>query len=997
MTTVSILIAAHDAQATLADTLASVQAQQMADWEAIVVDDGSRDGTAAVVTRFAKDDPRIRLVQQPQGGAAAARNTALAQATGEWIAFLDSDDSLALDHLHRMLDVAAARPDADLIHCGWYRTLDGQPWWTRHPAEPIADAFSVTARYCPFAIHAALFKRSAAPEGGFDTSLKICEDWDFWQRMARAGAVFAPAEDLWAVVSLRAGSLSSDAARHLRDGLTVLRRGYGPDPRVASTHPAYTDGLPETQLPAQTWMFALWTIGAAIGRGQDAQAMLESIGIQPPAGLSPQMCADIIEDGIVVGAGRPGAPWPELWPKVAAPTMALFDWLNRHAAERHLGDRIRQILERRIIDHMPFDRSMTVGRVRHQAIDISQPIADLLLPDIDHFHGSIHLGARHFGSFDRKCFGALSSTTIAAEVKALVDRKAVLNEILAARLARAKSGEERLPLRLRLYALRQTWRDAGVPGIIVRQLPLVGPDAILPPVLPAGPDAIAAESRAQTIIEAETRALSPAGEDAEQDSSGATPWTPPDYTDESYWESVFSTVDPWGYRNPYETHKYEQTIDLIRGLPIGNALEIACAEGEFSKRLAPLVGHLLATDIAPSAVARAAENCAGMANIDFMRLDLLTEAPPGTYDLIVCSEVLYYVADEAALSDFAAKVSRHLNPGGWLVVAHANLLVDEPEATGFGWPHSFGAKGIGALFAAEPTLALSQEVWTPLYRIQRFRKGDPDHETDGQIVIANASTILPERVASQVRWRGGRELPVADRWHDFPILAYHRIAIDGPDALARYRVAPATFEEQLKLLRAEGWQGISMQRLMQAMMEKLPVPKRSVMFTFDDATRDFMTDALPLLHRYGFPASVFVPAGRIGGTADWDGGYGEPAALLDWNDLRMLRHCDVAFGAHGVEHVPLSVLPPAKMVEELVRGRLMLEKGLEQPVPSIAYPYGDFDGAIRDLAGECGYRIGLSCVHGVITEDSDPLALRRIEIGGDMDLTAFRRTVMGQG
>lgn len=996
MTKVSILIAAHDAQETLPNTLASVQAQQMSDWEAVVVDDGSRDATAALVAHHAKEDSRIRLLQQTRGGAAAARNTALAQATGDWIAFLDSDDTLTPDHLQRLLDGAAARPDATLIHCGWYRTLDGQPWWARHPAEPIPDAFWVAARYCPFAIHAALFKRSIVPDGGFDTSLKICEDWDFWQRIARAGAVFAPVEDVWAVVSLRTGSLSSDSARHLQDGLTVLRRGYGPDPRVACPDPAYSDGLPQGQLSKQTWMFALWTIGAAIGRGQDTQPMLESIGTQPPAGLSPKICADIIEDGIVVGAAQLGSPWPDLWPQVAAPTMALFDWLNRHAVERHLGDRIRHILERRILAHIPFDRSMTVGRVRRQAIDISQKIDDLYLPHIDHLHGSVHLGERHFGYFRKISFGAISGATLAKEGEAIVGQETMAKEILAARVARAKRGEERLPLRLKLHALRLKWRDAGVPGIIVRRLPAVGPEAIVPPRLPAGEDAIEAERRVRSIMEAESLALASTASNAPQGADDATPWTPPDYTDESYWESIFNTVDPWGYRNSYETHKYEQTIDLIRGLPIGNALEIACAEGEFSKRLAPLVGHLLATDIAPSAVARAAESCAGIGNMDFMRLDLLTEAPPSTYDLIVCSEVLYYVADEKVLADFAAKVSRHLNPGGWLVLAHANLLVDEPDVTGFGWPHSFGAKGIGTVFAAEPTFALSKEIWTPLYRVQRFHKGDVDRQADDRIVMAHASTPLPERVASQVRWRGGKELPVADRWHDFPILAYHRIATDGPDALARYRVAPATFEAQLKLLRDEGWCGISMARLMDALLEKQPIPERSVMFTFDDATRDFMTDALPLLHRYGFPASLFIPTGKIGGTADWDGGYGEPAALLDWNDLRMLRHCDVTFGAHGVEHIPLSLLPPVKMVEELVRSRLTLEKGLEQTVLSIAYPYGDFDSAIRDLAGQCGYRIGLSCAHGFITEDSDPLALRRIEIGGDMDLATFRQTVMGQ-
>lgn len=89
---VSAIIPCYNAEATIARALRSVQAQTLEDWEAIVVDDGSHDGTEAAVTPFL-DDPRIRYLRQPRNaGAGPARNAGLDAALGRWVAFLDADD-----------------------------------------------------------------------------------------------------------------------------------------------------------------------------------------------------------------------------------------------------------------------------------------------------------------------------------------------------------------------------------------------------------------------------------------------------------------------------------------------------------------------------------------------------------------------------------------------------------------------------------------------------------------------------------------------------------------------------------------------------------------------------------------------------------------------------------------------------------------------------------------------------------------------------------------
>lgn len=101
---VSIVTPAFEAERFIAETIASVQTQSFGDWELLVVDDASRDRTADVVTALASADPRIRLLRQARnGGPARARNRALAEARGRYVAFLDSDDLWLPEKLERQL------------------------------------------------------------------------------------------------------------------------------------------------------------------------------------------------------------------------------------------------------------------------------------------------------------------------------------------------------------------------------------------------------------------------------------------------------------------------------------------------------------------------------------------------------------------------------------------------------------------------------------------------------------------------------------------------------------------------------------------------------------------------------------------------------------------------------------------------------------------------------------------------------------------------------
>jgi peptidoglycan/xylan/chitin deacetylase (PgdA/CDA1 family) len=460
-------------------------------------------------------------------------------------------------------------------------------------------------------------------------------------------------------------------------------------------------------------------------------------------------------------------------------------------------------------------------------------------------------------------------------------------------------------------------------------------------------------------------------------------------------ESLFArAADPWRYTGDYERVKYAQTLDLVPAR-VGRALELACAEGHFTVDLASRARSVVAADISEIALRRARERCAGLENVTFEHLDLFHDPVPGGFDLVVCSEVLYFAGDRGRLGATARKLAGALVPGGLLVTAHANLVVDDHDAPGYDWGLPFGARTIGeALDAAG--LRLVRELRMPLYRVQLWVAGGPDVAPgDPEIVELPQPTDPPERVAGTVRWLGGSPtlLPSAApvTTGGLPILMYHRVAPDGSPETARYRVAPAAFEEQLRYLRDAGYRSATLDEWRRAAHRHEAVRGRAVILTFDDGTRDFAEHAWPLLRRYGFGAVVLLASGLVGGTNAWDEAYGEEVPLLGWDEIRTLRDEGAAFGAHSVSHAPLTALTPVEVEREAAGSRAALTRELGCAPEAFAYPYGDVDPAVRHIVGACGFTYGLTTVGRRARLDDDLLALPRIEVTGGDTFSEFVR------
>lgn len=213
---VSVIIPAFNAAAFIAETLAALQAQTLTDWEAVVVDDGSTDGTAEVVAAVAARDGRVRLLRQANSGPGAARNHGLRETTAPFVLFLDSDD-LPLPHaLASFVSVLEARPETVGVY-GQYETFGAG---IRPEAPPHSDRDDFLTRmleFVPMGLHISNFmvRRSAVEAiGGWHGAFPVCEDWYLWVRLARdapSGVVALP--ELTMRIRRHGGQLSRHVAR----------------------------------------------------------------------------------------------------------------------------------------------------------------------------------------------------------------------------------------------------------------------------------------------------------------------------------------------------------------------------------------------------------------------------------------------------------------------------------------------------------------------------------------------------------------------------------------------------------------------------------------------------------------------------------------------------------------------------------------------------------------------------------------------------------------
>jgi peptidoglycan/xylan/chitin deacetylase (PgdA/CDA1 family) len=1156
---ISVIVPAYNSEETLPSTLDALLAQTHLDWEAIVVDDGSRDGTAEVAERYCSRDERVRLHRQANKGVGGARNAGIELARYPWMFFLDADDVIIPEAFEELVGATVANPEVDAVLAGCRRVdAAGRHLRSQLPGHH-EDHFAVFARICAIVIHSCLVKTDLVRRaGGFDEELVTCEDWDLWQRVARLGGRFTTIPADVAIYRMRPGTASHDGRRMLRDGLQVINRGHGVDERMLGLE-AEGLKLPPAQARdvARTY-FTCYAAGLEMASGEDARWMIEALGEGISGSVDPEGVAETVclavADGLVASPGD----WSRFPPQIHTVSREFLEALGERLGDHWLTFGAQNALERMALRGERGRGSARAGRWQLIDVDASRPLRG----DVEVEEGAelglivVGFGEEEIGELevslpDRKLERRLVADAVAAHyawdllerflAQELLPRLQITRTGSSTRVLRdglllfegALTGDR--PPRLALHDeigwtlfMQELWEDrsllgsdlyeeesddggAGDPqevpaGLVevdlAEPLPALRPHygdsvdvavrvagapltaircptregilsvhrlrreiltqcgfelcrAVIREALLLAPDGAAGSLRERLAASLAARraggplllgeatvvgrgegrdgtsasrwlALPPAATEArlelaERDGDAVTgPGTggpllsgplvldrvrrpPGGLSDASIWRSLEfertfgRETDPWRLQSSYERDKYELTLEMVPAR-IGKALELGCAEGHFTEQLAPRVGRLTAADLSFIALSRARKRCARHENVEFAQLDAFEGGLGGPYDLVVCSELLYYAESDEVLSRAVRGIGRALRPGGHLITAHAHALVDDPGAPGFDWNVSVGAAALERVFRSGGAFELGDEVRTDAYRVQHWRRKGRLPRLRRKRSPRWADVAAPEGMpefhpaGGQVR-RQPPQQPAGAM--SVPILMYHRVAPEGEEATARWRLHPEAFEEQLSYLREGGYTSISFEQWRVASDRRYPIPPNSVMITFDDGYADFVKHAQPLLAKYDFQATVFVVTDLVGESNRWDEVFGEELELMGWDQLRTLLDSGLQLGSHSSAHRPLVSLSPAELAQDFCRSRMRFHENLGFPVRSVCYPYGLHDASVRSMAAGCGFYYGVTTDEWQASFGEDLLMLPRLEVRGTEGFDEFKAKLRG--
>jgi glycosyltransferase involved in cell wall biosynthesis len=231
---ISVVVPAFNASQTIRETLRTISQQTYLNLEVIVVDDGSTDGTAALVQEHSLRDPRFRLISQMNGGVASARNAGVSASSGEFIAFIDADDLWHPSKLEKQIAaLVSAGRDVALVYCA-FRSIDVDG---KVVASPLGYAISGWVLHRHFHTNlvgngsAILIRKSVLQEiGGFDVSLRAqgaegCEDLLLQLRVA-ARYRFGQVPEYLVGYRRHPESMSSNTDQMVRSGILAVSKAF---------------------------------------------------------------------------------------------------------------------------------------------------------------------------------------------------------------------------------------------------------------------------------------------------------------------------------------------------------------------------------------------------------------------------------------------------------------------------------------------------------------------------------------------------------------------------------------------------------------------------------------------------------------------------------------------------------------------------------------------------------------------------------------------------
>ncbi len=229
-----------------------------------------------------------------------------------------------------------------------------------------------------------------------------------------------------------------------------------------------------------------------------------------------------------------------------------------------------------------------------------------------------------------------------------------------------------------------------------------------------------------------------------------------------------------------------------------------------------------------------------------------------------------------------------------------------------------------------------------------------------------------------------------------PILMYHSISDEKEKSHPYYHVntSPAVFDAHMSYLHEKNYSVINLQDLKKSFDARDST--KCVVLTFDDGFYDFFTNAFPILKKYNFSATVFLPTGFI---------HNERLSFkgkecMTWNEVRHVQSKGINFGSHTVTHLQLNNLSTEEIENEIKLSKNKIEDETGIMVESFSYPYAfpenkEFGITLRTLLKKCGYTNGVTTKIGTANNGDDTFFQPRLPVNTADDILFFEAKLQG--
>jgi Polysaccharide deacetylase len=232
-----------------------------------------------------------------------------------------------------------------------------------------------------------------------------------------------------------------------------------------------------------------------------------------------------------------------------------------------------------------------------------------------------------------------------------------------------------------------------------------------------------------------------------------------------------------------------------------------------------------------------------------------------------------------------------------------------------------------------------------------------------------------------------------------PVLMYHSISEASETTVSPYyrtTTHPGVFDLHMRHLYVHGYSVVSLGEAVDVLEVDSDIQGKSAVLTFDDGYRDFYTNAFPILKKYGFTATMFVPTGAINQRGPFKG-----KPVMTWDEIRELKGQGIQFGSHTVTHPKLQDMPLQDVKYELEISKAHLEEELDQSITAFCYPYAfpeentTFILALREMMVDAGYHYATGTRVGTLKKSDDPYFIKRLPMNSRDDKSLMEAKLSG--